>query len=67
MSKKILHMPEMLDHPEFSKLGTDLSLIESSLRLTYEERIDQHQAALELMLECEEAGRRFYEQLKENS
>jgi len=36
--------------------GFDMSLIRESLALSYEQRILQHQAALDLMLEMERAG-----------
>jgi hypothetical protein len=36
--------------------GFDLSLVDGSLRLTPEQRLLQHQAALELMLAMERAG-----------
>jgi hypothetical protein len=36
--------------------GFDLSLVDESLRLTPEQRLLQHQAALELMLAMERAG-----------
>jgi hypothetical protein len=39
--------------------GFDMSLIEESLRCSYEERARQHQAALELALELESIGQRL--------
>jgi hypothetical protein len=36
--------------------GFDLSLVDESLRLTPEQRLLQHQAALELVLAMERAG-----------
>ncbi len=39
--------------------GIDLSLIELSLGYSYDKRAQQHQAALELALELERAGRRL--------
>jgi hypothetical protein len=36
--------------------GIDLSLIDSNLALSYEERVARHQDALELMLKLREAG-----------
>ncbi len=42
--------------------GFDMSLIDESLRLTYEQRALQHQAALNLALALEEAGRQFREE-----
>jgi hypothetical protein len=41
--------------------GFDISLIRTSLSYTYEQRVLQHQAALELMLELEKAGRTLRE------
>ena len=37
--------------------GIDLSLIELSLSYSYDKRAEQHQAALDLALELERAGR----------
>jgi hypothetical protein len=39
--------------------GFDTSLIRENLALSYEERVVQHQAALDLMLEMERAGQRL--------
>lgn len=39
--------------------GFDLSLVEESLRCSYEQRALQHQAALELALELEAIGKRL--------
>jgi hypothetical protein len=44
--------------------GFDLSLVEASLRLTPEERLVQHQAALGLVLAAERAGRELRERTK---
>ena len=47
-------------HPDIEaaiQAGIDISLIDASLRLTYEERALQHQSALQLMLEFERAGK----------
>ena len=41
--------------------GFDLSLVEASLRLSYEERLVQHQAALAWVLAAEKAGREMRE------
>jgi hypothetical protein len=38
------------------EFGIDLSLIDEALRLSPEQRLLQHQAALELVLEMERAG-----------
>lgn len=39
--------------------GFDLSLVEESLRCSYEQRALQHQVALELALELEAIGQRL--------
>jgi hypothetical protein len=39
--------------------GFDMSLIETSLGYTYEQRALQHQAALDLALELEKAGQQL--------
>lgn len=39
--------------------GIDLSLIDSNLALSYEERVARHQDALELMLKLREAGNAY--------
>lgn len=39
------------------RAGFDLSLIEESLSYSHEKRLLQHQAALDLVLEMERAGR----------
>jgi hypothetical protein len=41
--------------------GFDLSLVDEALRLTPERRLLQHQAALELVLAMERAGRELRE------
>jgi hypothetical protein len=38
--------------------GFDMSLVEDALRLTPEQRLEQHQRALDLILEVKEAGER---------
>jgi len=40
------------------EFGFDMSLVEESLRLTTEERIEQHQGALDLALQLMAAGQR---------
>lgn len=47
---------------EAEKAGFDLSLIDSNLRLTVEERLLRHDAALELVLELRAAGAAMYAQ-----
>jgi hypothetical protein len=42
---------------EARRAGIDVSLIEVSLSYSYDKRAEQHQAALELALELERAGR----------
>jgi hypothetical protein len=46
---------------EAERAGFDLSLIEESLGLTYDQRAIQHQQALNLALELERAGRELRE------
>jgi hypothetical protein len=38
--------------------GFDMSLVEDALRLTPEQRLEQHQRALDMVLEVKEAGER---------
>jgi hypothetical protein len=45
--------------------GVDLGLVDDNLRLTYEQRALQHQAALDLALEVERAGRQLRERSAE--
>lgn len=42
------------------RAGFDLSLIDYNLSLTYEQRLLQHDSALELMLALRAAGERLY-------
>lgn len=44
-----------------AQAGIDLGLIEDNLRLSYEERVLQHQDALNLALAIEQAGRKLRE------
>jgi hypothetical protein len=46
---------------EAERAGFDLSLIEDSLGLSYDQRAIQHQQALNLALELERAGRELRE------
>jgi hypothetical protein len=39
-----------------AEYGFDMSLVEDALRLTPEQRLEQHQRALDLVLELKEAG-----------
>jgi hypothetical protein len=39
-----------------AEYGFDMSLVEDALRLTPEQRLDQHQRALDMILELKEAG-----------
>jgi len=39
-----------------AEYGFDMSLVEDALRLTPEQRLDQHQRALDLVLAVKEAG-----------
>ena len=52
-------------HPailEAERAGFDLSLVDSNLRHSYEERVLQHAAALEFALELAAAGAAYYAQ-----
>ena len=46
--------------------GIDLSLLEESLRLTPEQRLLRHQAALELVLAVEKAGMEMRERARQS-
>jgi hypothetical protein len=46
---------------EAERAGFDLSLIEESLSYSYEQRAVHHQAALNLAIEMEKAGRHLRE------
>ena len=46
---------------EAERAGFDMSLVDESLRLSYEQRALQHQEALNLALELERAGRKLRE------
>jgi len=46
-----------------AQAGIDLGLIEDNLRLSYEERVLQHQDALNLALAIEQAGKQWRERL----
>ncbi len=48
---------------EAKKYGIDLSLLETNLSLSFEERLERHQAALELVQEMEKARERVYSKL----
>ena len=53
-------MPETRTATEIAEAaGIDMSLIRENLALSYEQRVIQHQAALELMLEMERAGQKL--------
>jgi hypothetical protein len=45
---------------EAERAGFDLSLVDSNLRLSVEERLLRHDAALELVLELRAAGAAIY-------
>ena len=47
---------------EAERAGFDLSLVNENLRMSHEQRSLQHQAALDLALEMERAGRALREQ-----
>ena len=44
---------------EAERAGFDLSLVDESLRCSYEQRALQHQVALELALELEKTGQQL--------
>ena len=44
---------------EAEKAGIDLTLLPETLRLSYTDRVEQHQRALNLMLELQRAGRQI--------
>lgn len=46
---------------EAERAGFDMSLVDESLRLSYDQRALQHQEALNLALELERAGRKLRE------
>lgn len=46
---------------EAERAGFDLSLVDDSLSLSYDQRAIRHQEALNLTLELEEAGRKLRE------
>jgi len=41
-----------------AEYGFDMSLVEDALRMTPEQRLEQHQRALDMILELKEAGER---------
>jgi hypothetical protein len=47
---------------EAERVGFDLSLVDESLRCTYEQRALQHEAAFTLAFELERAGRQLHDQ-----
>ena len=47
---------------EAERVGFDLSLVDCNLELTHEQRLLQHDSALELVLEMRAAGAAFYAQ-----
>lgn len=47
---------------EAERAGFDLSLVDSNLRLGYEERAARHEGALAFALELRKAGRDYYAQ-----
>lgn len=52
-------LPSTID--EAIRAGIDLALTNDNLRLSFEQRALQHQAALDLALEIERAGQRLRE------
>ncbi|MEW6055084.1 MAG: hypothetical protein AB1540_00595 [Bdellovibrionota bacterium] len=55
--------PEELEAQLF---GIDLSLIDHNLNLTIDKRLEQHQGALELVLDLQEAKKRFDKEQEDN-
>lgn len=49
------------------RAGIDLGLVRDNLRLTPEQRVLQHQAALDLALEIERAGKKLRERSAKTS
>jgi hypothetical protein len=47
-----------------AQAGIDLGLVDDNLRLTYEQRVQQHQDAPDFALEVERAGPRMREKLR---
>ena len=45
----------------------DISLIEHNLTLSYEERIEAHEAALQLVSDLKKAGQQYYAQQSQSS
>ena len=52
-----------MEEGEAKKYGIDLSLLEINLSLSFEERLQRHQAALELVQELEKAREILYSKL----
>ena len=50
-----------------ARAGIDLGLVDDNLRLTPEQRVLQHQAALDFALEVERAGQRLRERSAKTS
>ena len=65
MAEQKLHnpTPEELDAQNY---GIDLSLIEHNLSLSIEKRLEQHQGALEVVLELQAAKKRFDQEQEDN-
>jgi hypothetical protein len=63
--------PRIVDEPSAievaERAGIDLGLVDDNLRLTPEQRVLQHQAALDFALEVERAGRRLRERSAKTS
>lgn len=45
----------------------DVSLVEHALKLTYEERLEAHEATRQLMKDLQEAGQEFYERQSQSA
>lgn len=59
--------PAQLNELEESakKYGLDLSLTYANLELSLDERLIRHQQALNLMMEMQRAGEKYYERLEQ--
>jgi hypothetical protein len=57
----------MSANEEAEKAGIDISLLEENLRLSYQQRVEQHQLALGLALQLEAAGKEIRGESKTTS
>lgn len=59
MLRFVTRIPAMAAAQQVEQVGLDMSLLDESLRCSYEQRAVQHQQALTLALEMERAGRQL--------